>query len=161
MAHKAWGEQWTARPLARGRRGTIRASYTLDGTPTRHDAPPLVPTLGGLRKLGPLPPRITARLDRAFDTAPTRALLDQLGFDGAIARRGVPAPLQAGRRWVVERTQARMNGYGKLRRGTERRSAVVAFCLFLAAAFVVTRSLIRRARTRHRWPSRPTTRRLE
>ena len=31
-----------------------------------------------------------------------------------------PAPLQAGNRWVVERTHSWMNGYGKLRRCTER-----------------------------------------
>jgi hypothetical protein len=33
--------------------------------------------------------------------------------------------------------------------------------LFLAAAVVVTRCLIQRARTRYRWPGRPTTRRLK
>jgi hypothetical protein len=31
--------------------------------------------------------------------------LETLGFEGAIARKGVPAPLQAGARWVVEMTQ--------------------------------------------------------
>ncbi len=34
------------------------------------------------------------------------------------ARKGVPAPIQAGKRWVVERSHAWMNGYGKLRRCT-------------------------------------------
>jgi hypothetical protein len=53
-----------------------------------------------------------------------------------------------------------MNGYGKLRRRTEKRAAVVDFDLFLAAALVVIRQLIQRARRRYRWPSRPTTRRL-
>ncbi len=43
-----------------------------------------------------------------------------------------------------------MNGYGKLRRCTERRGVVVDFYLLLAAAFVVTRCLIREARTRYR-----------
>ncbi|MDP9365014.1 MAG: IS5/IS1182 family transposase, partial [Chloroflexota bacterium] len=38
---------------------------------------------------------------------------------------------------------------------------VVDFYLFLAAAFVVTRCLIQRARPRYRWPGRPTTRRLK
>ena len=32
-------------------------------------------------------------------------LLDELGFHGQIARKGVPAPVPAGTRWVVERTQ--------------------------------------------------------
>ena len=54
-----------------------------------------------------------------------------------------------------------MNGYGKLRRCTETRRAVVDFYLFLAAALVGLRQLIQRARLRYRWPSRPTTRRLK
>jgi hypothetical protein len=53
-----------------------------------------------------------------------------------------------------------MNGYGKLRRCTEKLQPVVDFYLFLAAALVVIRQLIQRARRRYRWPSRPTTRRL-
>ena len=78
-----------------------------------------------------------------------------------IARKGLAAPLQAGKRWVVERTHSWMNGYGKLRRCTERSGQVVDFYLFLAAAFVVTRCLIRRARARFRWENQPTTRRLK
>jgi hypothetical protein len=54
-----------------------------------------------------------------------------------------------------------MNGYGKLRRCTEKRAAVVDSYLFLAAALVVIRRLIQRARLRYRWPTRPTTRRLK
>jgi hypothetical protein len=54
-----------------------------------------------------------------------------------------------------------MNGSGTLRRCTERDGAVVDFYLFLAAALVVLRQLIRRARSRYRWPGRPTTRRLK
>jgi hypothetical protein len=54
-----------------------------------------------------------------------------------------------------------MNGYGKLRRCTERDGAVVDFYLFLAATFVVVRALIRRARQTYRWPGRPTTTRLK
>ena len=54
-----------------------------------------------------------------------------------------------------------MNSYGKLRRCTEKRAAVVDFYLFLAAALVVIRQLIQRARLRYRWPARPTTRRLK
>jgi len=100
-------------------------------------------------------------LDRGYDGGPTRALLDALGFDGAIARKGVPAPIQDGARWVVEWTHTWMNGYGKLRRCTEKLRPVVDFSLFLAAALVVLRQLIQRARLRYRWPTRPTTRRLK
>ena len=100
-------------------------------------------------------------LDRGYDHGVTRALLDELGFTGAIARKGLPAPVQAGTRWVVERTHAWMNGYGKLRRCTEKARCVVDFYLFLTATIVVTRCLIQRARSRYRWPDRPTTRRLK
>jgi hypothetical protein len=76
----------------------------------------------------------------------TRQLLDELSFDGQIARKGVPAPIQAGTRWVVERTHSWMNGYGKLRRCTGRNGKVVDFYLYLAAALVTIRQLIQRAR---------------
>ena len=62
---------------------------------------------------------------------------------------------------MLERTHSWMNSYGKLRRCTEKRAAVVDFYLFLAAALVVIRQLIQRARPHYRWASRPTTRRLK
>ena len=127
----------------------------------RHDAPLLRPTLAGLDRLPSLPDEVTVHLDRGYTGAPTTALLAERGFAGVIARKGVPAPVQAGTRWVVERTHAWMNGYGKLRRCTERCRQVVDFYLFLAAALVVLRRLIQRARLRYRWSGRPTTRRLK
>ncbi len=39
--------------------------------------------------------------------------------------------------------------------------AIVVFYLYLAAAFVTIRQLIQRARTRYRWDTRPTTKRLK
>ena len=164
------GEKAGRSPVDRGKQGIKRSTVT-DGTgvplhvvsagANRHDAPLLRPTLEGLAKLAPLPEHVTAHLDRAYDGGPTRAVLDTLGFTGDIARKGIPAPLQAGKRWVVERTQSWMNGYGKLRRCTERAGAVVDFYLFLAASFVTVRLLLQRARTCYRWPGRPTTRRLK
>jgi len=157
-------------PVDRGKQGLKRSVVTDGGGvplhvvaagANRHDSPLLAPTLAGLGKLDGLPAAVTVHLDRGYDNGPTRALLAELGLDGAIARKGVPAPIQAGSRWVVERTHAWMNGYGKLRRCTEKQAAVVDFYLFLAAAFVVVRQLIQRARTRYRWPMRPTTRRLK
>jgi transposase len=157
-------------PVDRGKQG-LKRSVVTDGTglplhlvsagANRHDSPLLAPTLAGLDKLDALPADVTVYLDRGYAGRSTRALLATLGFHGAIARKGVPAPLQAGTRWVVERTHSWMNGYGKLRRCTEKRSAVVAFYLFLAAALVVIRQLIQRARSRYRWPTRPTGRRLK
>lgn len=164
------GERAGRSPVDRGKQGLKRSTVT-DGAgvplhvvsagANRHDAPLLRPTLEGLVKLGPLPEGATAHLDRAYEGDPTRALLDRLGFTGDIARKGIPAPLEAGKRWVVERTQAWMNGYGTLRRCTERDGAVVDFSLFLAAALVTVRALIREARQRFRWLGRPTTRRLK
>lgn len=164
------GETAGRSPVDRGKQGRKRSTLTdATGVPlhlvaagaNRHDALLLGPTLTGLDALGPLPQGITVHLDRGYDSGVTRALLDDLGLVGAIARRGVPAPLQAGSRWVVERTQSWMNGYGKLRRCTEKARCVVDFYLFLTAAIVVTRCLIQRARSRYRWPGRPTTRRLK
>lgn len=164
------GEAAGRSPVDRGKQG-LKRSVVTDGTgiplhvvsagANRHDSPLLGPTLAGLEKLDELPKEVTVYLDRGYDGRPSRTLLDEFGFQGAIARKGVPAPLQAASRWVVERTHAWMNGFGKLRRCTEKRSAVVDFYLFLAAALVVIRRLIQCARSRYRWPSRPTTRRLK
>jgi hypothetical protein len=44
---------------------------------------------------------------------------------GEIAARWLPAPIQAGRRWGIERTHAWGNQYGKLRWRPERRRLVV------------------------------------
>ena len=162
------GEVAGRSPVDRGKRG-LKRSIVTDGTgvpvhvvaagANRHDGPLLGPTLAGLEGFGPLPDT-TVHLDRGYDSGVSRALLAELGFDGAIAGKGLPAPIQAGKRWVVERTHAWMNGYGKLRRCTEKAKAVVDLYLFLAAALVVTRCLIQRARNRYRWPGRPTARRL-
>ena len=47
-----------------------------------------------------------------------------------------------------------------LRRCTDKRKVIVEFYLYLAAALVVIRRLINQARSRYRWPTRATTRRL-
>ena len=108
-----------------------------------------------------LPPDVTVHLDGGYYSRITRALLAELGFDGEIARKGVPAPVQAGKRWVIERLHGWMNNYGKLRRCTDRDGAVVDFYLYLAAPLVVVRQLIQRARALYRWYSRPATRHLK
>jgi hypothetical protein len=164
------GEAAGRSPVDRGKQG-LKRSVVTDGVgiplhvvsagANRHDSSLLAPTLAGLDKLDGLPDEVTVHLDRGYDSNVTRTLLDALGLDGAIARKGVPAPVQAGSRWVVERAHSWMNGYGKLRRCTEKLRPIVDFYLFLAAALVVIRQLIQRARTRYRWDSRPTSRRLK
>jgi hypothetical protein len=165
------GEVAGRSPVDRGKQGLKRSVLTEGaGIPlhlvpaggNRHDAPLLAPTLAGLDKVAALTDAApgTVHLDQGYAGAPSRALLDELGLEGDIARKGVAAPRQAGSRWTVERTHSWMNGYGKLRRCTEKRCVVVEFYLFLAAALVVLRRLIQEARLCYRWPSRPTTRRL-
>jgi hypothetical protein len=64
-------------------------------------------------------------------------------------------PIQVGRRWVIARTQAWGNQYGKLRCCTERRRVVVEFWLALASAAIVCGRLLRRVWTCYRWQGRP------
>jgi transposase len=159
-------------PVDRGKGGRKR-SVAVDGRgiplgivaagANRHDYPLLEPTLdAAIRQAGPAwPTTVTVHLDAGYNNLPTRALLAARGWHGRIARPGRPAPIQAGRRWVVERTHAWMNTFGKLRRHTDRHPAIIAFYHHLAAAIVTLRQLIHHARTHNRWDTRPTTRRLQ
>lgn len=94
-----------------------------------------------------LPEDRNCHLDVGYDSRPTRQILADLGYAGQIAHKGTPAPIQAGRRWPVERTHSWMNGYGKLRRITDRNATIVDFYLYLAAAFVTVRAIIQRPQT--------------
>jgi Transposase DDE domain len=172
------GEAAGPSPVNR-RKGGLKRSVAGDGRgiplgivaagANRHDSPLLRPTfeqaaaqLLQLRHGGACyPEQVTAHLDAGYDSSLTRDLLDELGLDAAIAHRGVPAPVQATRRWPIERTHSWMNDYGKIRRCTDRSAAVVEFYLYLTAALVTVRQLIQRARTHYRWPRRPTARRLK
>jgi hypothetical protein len=173
------GEVAGRSPVDRGKQG-MKRSVASDGgglplhlvtaPANAHDSPLLEPTLAGVvDMIGTLPQYHdlhggddypTVHLDRGYDSSKTRTLLQILGFDGEIAVKGVPAPIQAGRRWPVERLHAWLNGYGKLRRCTDKRTVIVEFYFYLAAALTVIRRLINQARSRYRWPTRPTTRRL-
>jgi hypothetical protein len=165
------GERAGRSPVDRGKQG-LKRSVASDaaGVPlgivsagaNRHDSPLLRSTLEATKaQVGALPEEVNINLDRGYDSDKTRVLLDEFGFTGEIARKGVPAPIQAGKRWVVERSHSWMNGYGKLRRCTEKDGKAVDFYLYLAAAFVTLRMLIRRSTSRYRWDDRPTTRRLK
>lgn len=166
------GERAGPSPVDRRKGGLKRSVATEDyGIPlgiasagaNRHDSPLLAPTLQAaasqLDRM--LPGERSCHLDAGYDSQPTRQVLSALGFSGEIAHKGAPAPIQAGRRWPVERTHSWMNGYGKLRRMTDRDAKIVEFYLYLAAAFVTVRQLIQRARSRYRWDTRPTTKRLK
>jgi hypothetical protein len=64
----------------------------------------LAATLDAIAAVGPLPAQPVVHLDAGYDYQPCRQVLAARGMVGQIATRGVPAPVQAGRRWVVERT---------------------------------------------------------
>ncbi len=164
------GEVSGRNPVDRGKQGTKRSvACDGDGIPLHlvaarandQDSPLLEPTLAGIcDMIGPLPDRPRMHLDRGYDSRKTRDLLQILGYHDQIAVKGAPAPIQIGKRWPVERTHSWMNGYGKLRRLTDKRKTIAEFYLYLAAALTVIRRLINRARNHYRWPTRPTTRRL-
>jgi hypothetical protein len=91
------------------------------------------PACPGDRQLGGVLPGVrTCHLDAGYDSGPTRQTLHEQGFAAQIAPKGTPAPIHAGRRWPVERTHSWMNGYGKLRRMTDRDATIVRFYLYLA-----------------------------
>ena len=115
----------------------------------------LAATLDAIAVVGPLPERPVVHLDAGYDYQPCRQVLAARAMTGQIATRGIPAPIQAGRRWVIERTHAWGNQYGKLRWCTERRRLVVEFWTALAGAVIVCGRLLRRAWAHYRWDGRP------
>lgn len=101
-----------------------------------------------------LPAEITVHLGAGYDSAKTRDLLDELACRGVTSQKGFP--LQAGRRWVVERTSSWHNrGFRKLAICTERRARVIEAFIALANAVIITRRLLAEAWMTHRWDTRP------
>ncbi len=155
--------------MDRGKQGTKR-SLLVDGKgiplhaevapANRHDSPLLRPTLEGLSRFGfHLPEDITVHLDAGYDSAKTRDLLEELGCGAEVATKGIPSPLQVGKRSVVERTNSWHNqGYRKLAICTEKRVPVIRAFNSLANAIIITGRLIREAWTTHRWHTRPNRR---
>ncbi|MBM6405667.1 IS5 family transposase [Phycicoccus sp. CSK15P-2] len=155
-------------PVDRGKLGTKR-SLLVDGAgiplgcvsagANRNDSPLLRPTLEHLARFDEclgvgLPEQITVHLDAGYDSAKTRDLLDELGCHGVISTKG--SPLQAGKRWVIERTNSWHNrGFKKLAICTERPTRVIDAFIALANTIIITRRLIHTAWTTHRWHTRP------
>ena len=121
----------------------------------RRDDGLLAATLDTLTVVAGLPERPVVHLDAGYDDQTCRQVLAERGMASEIATRGKPAPIQASRRWPVERTHAWGNQYGKLRWCTERRRLVVEFWLALANAAIVLGRLVRRAWVSYRWEGRP------
>ena len=154
-------------PVDRGKQGMKRSSM-VDGYgipldrvlagANRHDSPLLAPTLDKLDGLGPLPGDIRVHLDAGYDSQKTRDELAARGMTGQIAHKGDKAPIQAGQRWHVERTNAWHNAFNRLQRCYERREIVIDAFFDLADAIITVRSLIRQAWTTYRWDTRPARR---
>ncbi|MFD5491786.1 IS5 family transposase [Streptomyces sp. GDS52] len=161
------GEVAGRSPVDRGKQGLKRSGMTdgygiplgrvLAGA-NRHDSPLLAPTLDRLDDLGPLPDDVAVHLDAGYDSDTTRTLLGERGLRGRIAHKGEKAPIQASRRWHVERTHAWQNAFHRLARCYERRATVVEAFFDLADSIITVRSPIRRAWTTHRWDDRPNCR---
>src|SRR5680860_751234 len=105
--------------------------------------------------LCPVTETICVHRDACYDSGITRTLLAERGLQGAIAHKGLPAPIQATKRWPVERTHAWHNNFYKLARCTERRQIVADFYIALANTIVLVRRLLRRAWSLYRWDTRP------
>jgi transposase len=124
----------------------------------RHDSPLLAPTLDKLDDLGPLPDEIRVHLDAGYDSQKTRDELADRDMIGEIAHKGDKAPIQAGQRWHVERTNAWHNTFNRLQRCYERREEVIDAFIDLADTIITVRSLIRQAWIAYRWDNRPARR---
>jgi transposase len=156
-------------PVDRGKGGMKRSQLsdgagvpmaTVSAPANTVDHALLGPTLDALKDFQPLPAEVTVHLDAGYDYRPCREALEERGLCGEIASRGTPAPIQVGKRWVVERTNSWFNDFGRLRRCTERRRACLDAYLALAAAIVTVRALRRAAWYLYRWNARPRSPRI-
>jgi transposase len=106
------GQKAGKSPVDRGKQG-IKRSTAVDarGIPiggvtapaNRHDSPLLAPTLEhASESVGGLPEGASVHLDRGYDSNLTRERLKERALNAQIAKKGQPAPLQSGQRWVVE-----------------------------------------------------------
>jgi hypothetical protein len=141
-----------------GKRGIKRSTMVdAEGIPlgvaaagaNRHDSPLLGETLDACSKASTeLPEHASVHLDRAYDANLTRELLHGRGLVGVISKKGKPAPLQATKRWVVERTNSWSNAHKKLVWCTEREGRVIDFWIAFSNVIIVGR-LIRKAWRRY------------
>ena len=72
-----------------------------------------------------------------------------------IAKKGVPAALTAGLRWIVERTNSWHNAHKKLVCCTEREGRVIDFWIAFSNVVIVVGRLVREGWIRYRWEGRP------
>ena len=158
------GEKAGRDPVDRGK-GGIKRSTAVDvsgiplGTDTapanHHDSPLLGETLDAVAEsLGGVPERASVHLDRGYDSGITRERLQERGLLAEISKKGKPAPLKAGMRWVVERTNSWHNAHKKLVWCTEREGRVIDFWVAFSDVIIIVRRLIREGWIRYRWEGR-------
>ena len=158
------GEKAGKSPVDRGKRGIKRSTMVdANGIPlgvvsapaNRHDSPLLAPTLDAVEALRLPSESVSVHLDRGYESNVTRRLLEERGLVGVISEKGKPAPLRAGLRWVVERTNSWHNAHKKLMWCTERRGRVIDFWIAFSNVVIIVGRLVREAWTRYRWEGRP------
>jgi transposase len=158
------GEKAGRNPVDRGK-GGIKRSTAVDasniplGTVTapanHHDSPLLGETLDAVAEsLGGVPERASVHLDRGYDSGITRERLQERGLLAEISKKGKPAPLKAGMRWVVERTNSWHNAHKKLVWCTEREGRVIDSWVAFSDVIIIVRRLIREGWIRYRWEGR-------
>lgn len=158
------GEASGPSPVNRGKLGTkLSTVVDANGLPlgtmitggNRHDSPLLAPTLDLLLRNHDedLPDRVCVHLDAGYDSGKTREMLDELGFDYVISKKGTP--LQAGKRWHVEATHAWMKNYKGLGVCNERQIDVVKNWVQFVGAMIIIKKLVKIGFIRYRWKGRP------
>ena len=162
------GEKAGRSPVDRGKRGIKRSTAvdaggiplgTISAPANRHDSPLLSETLDAAAEvLGELPEKASIHLDRGYDSFVTRERLGERGLLAEISEKGKPAPLQATKRWVVERTNSWHNAHKKLAWCSERAGRVIDFWIAFSDVVIIVRRLIREGWKRYRWEDRPSRR---
>jgi transposase len=150
------GEKTGPNPTDRGKSGSKHHVLTdATGVPlavvlTAANVPDVVPVMEVLASMPPVggkpgpkrekPDRLQG--DRGYDSDPLRKLLRWLGIVPELARRQTPHGSGLGTtRWVVERTNAFLHGFGRLRRRLDRLAEVQTAFLTLACSVICLRFL--------------------
>ncbi|OIJ90397.1 hypothetical protein BIV24_17725 [Streptomyces colonosanans] len=106
-----------------------------------------------------LPPTTSTSTPKRGHATPRPAIsrwrsFNERGLHGRITHKGEKAPIQASRRWHVERTHAWQNAFYRLARCYERRTTVIDAFFDLAHTISTVHNLIRWTWTIHRWDER-------
>ena len=155
------------KPRRSGQAGPHKRSVVVDakGIPigaiaapaNRPDSPLLEATLDTMEIVGELPERMSVHLDRGYGVfgGYPRAATESWPYPCDLLKKGKPAPLQATKRWVVERTNSWTNAHKKLVWCTEREDRVIDFWFAFSGVVITVGRLIRRGWTHYRWEGRP------